>query len=305
MRSARLDRRRSFALCLLMAMVVSASCFAAPKKSEPDPTTNPALAALAKSGAKFFYMGRNAGLDGWVAVKDGQTQVIYKPGDDSYVLVGYLFDPKGENLTAAQVKKLTENNKELAALAATPTKTEAEAPKDPAANVSPADLMLPAGERLLKEMQRSYGVTLGGNEAAPMLYVAISPSAPPCKNFWKDVRDKVQQGALRLRLYPAGLKDSSDEREAARLLTAADPLAAWDKYAGGDATALAGVADKTAIDHVQANTALVTRWKFPVAPYILYRDKAGKVKVVQGAPQKPQDIISDAAPENKAPETKP
>jgi protein-disulfide isomerase len=226
-------------------------------------------------------------------------------------MVGYLFAPNGENITSRQVKKLKATNKELAAMAAVETTNDlpaaATAPNAsaPAATQTPpvTEIFLPAGERLMKELGRSSGVTLGAKADAPLLYVLLSPSCDACKTFWKSVRDLVQKGALRVRLFPAGITDSEDERASGQLLRAADPLAAWDKYANGDASALAGVATPASLDQVRATTALITRWSLPTAPYILYRAKNGQVKVVQGAPEKPQAVIDDIAPEK--PEAKP
>lgn len=302
--------RNAKAGLLLIALILMGAAAHAAQPAEPDPTGNKALAALVKSGAKFFYLGRNANLDGWVAIKDGQIQVIYKPANNTYVLVGYLFGPNGENLTAEQVKTLAAKNKEFATLAnpqtpaaspAAQTNVEpaASAPPSAAPNAAasldetPDDLHLPPGERLMKLLTRAPGVTLGTKAEAPILDVLILPSAPACLAFWKNIRDDVQSGVLRVRLFPAGLSKSDDERLAARLLSAQDPLSAWDKFAQGDKAALAGQPDQASLDKARINTGIIEKWRLPAAPYLLYRGKTGTVKVVQGPPNDVKLLAAD------------
>jgi len=305
MRSGKRSARslwRVVLLACLLALPVS-SVWAAPKKAaEPDPSVNPALAALQKAGAKFFYLGRYASLDGWFVVKDGQVQIIYKPTNNAFAMVGYLFAANGDNVTAGQVKHLTETNAELAAMAATtndlPTQTAAAGvpvatTASPADTTPVADLLLPTGERLLKDLGKMSSVTLGANESAPILSVLIAPDCAVCKKFWLDFREPVQAGKLRLRLYPASPRDTDHERVAAQLLHATDPLAAWDKYMGGDKTALAGAADPADLEHIRATVGLIERWKIPTIPYLVYKAKNGDVKVVKSAPNKPQLILDD------------
>jgi hypothetical protein len=176
-------------------------------------------------------------------------------------------------------------------------------PAQPASPPSPAaaakDAALPAGERLLKELEAAPGVTLGSNRDAPLLYVFVMPDNPACRKIWNDVSAAVKAGKLRVRLFPAGLKGSNDERAAARLLASPHPLAAWDKYAGGDSAALAGKPAPAALDKVRILTALIDRWRFPAAPYLVYRGRDGQVKVVEGTPTDSQAVIGDAAPEQR------
>ena len=232
--------RHGVGMTLVFAFLVFLTSQASAKDTPPDPATNPALAALMKSGTKFFYMGRNAGLDGWMAVKDGQIQIVYKPTNNAYVLVGYLFGPNGDNLTSTQVKQLTATNKELAALASVETTNDlptSDAPlsdglpkEDPAAEAllkqDIKDSALPAGERLIKVLEKAPGVTLGTNDKAPQIYVIAMPDCPNCKKFWQGFHDPVQKGAVQLRLFPVAPRDSDYEREAAQLFKASDPVGA-------------------------------------------------------------------------------
>ena len=272
-----------------VASAGSAPTAATTQPADPDPSKSPALAALQKSGAKLYYLGQYAGLDGWLAVKDGKMQTIYKNDKDTFALAGLLFAPNGDNLTTDQIKKLSATNKEVA---------DAVAGKvDSSSTTANKDASLSAGEQLLKALRNNPNVTLGAKDDAPTLYVLISPGIPACKTFWQNIRASVKSGTVRVKLYPAGLKDSEDERVSANLLQAKDPYAAWDKYVEGDTKTLSVKAEQPAIDKVATNTALIDKWKFPTAPYIVYRGKDGKVKVVQGAPADVKPILDDASPE--------
>src|SRR5262249_48952891 len=152
--------------------------------------------------------------------------------NSAYAFVGYLFGPGGENVTADQVKKLTAANKELAALAATtdigssPTDVGGK-PLTPAEKAEMEDIATPAGQKLIKELKKNYNVTHSINnskeEETPLIIALISPSSQDCKTFWQKVRDEVMQGHLIVRLYPAGIKDSDDERASSQLLDSPDP----------------------------------------------------------------------------------
>lgn len=296
--------RKIFLLAVVLVATASSQSFAADAKpAAPDPSTNKALAELVKNGAKLYYLGNYAGLDGWLAVKDGKVQTVYQSDKNTFMMAGYLFAPNGDNITGEQVKKLAAENKEVAQFVepSPPKDTPKETAKAATKETKSGDQQLSAGERALKELKPNPGVTLGSKADAPILFVLISPGLAECKKFWLDIRDEVKKGNLRVRLFPAGIRGTDDERAAAMLLQSKDPLTAWDKFADGDVKALAGTPDPASIAKADINTAFITEWRFPTAPYILYRGKDGKVKVVQGQPSDPKTLLGDAAPET--PET--
>jgi hypothetical protein len=269
--------------------------------AEPDPSVNPALASLMHAGAKFFYMGRSAGLDGWLAVKDGQIQIIYKPINNAYVMVGYLFAPNGENLTAVQIKQLAATNKELAALATVESSNDfsasgAATPHEKVEDEQVLDFMMSPGERLMKAIDKLSTVTLGTNDKAPILTAIAMPGCEPCQKFWQDFGDAVHKGTLRLRIVPMAPRDTNYERAAAQLLHAPDPLALWEKFAADGSKLTAPDADIATLKQVRANTALGQDWQLSITPFLLYASKTGSIKVVQGNPQQPQTVLDDLVP---------
>src|ERR1700748_2791999 len=79
----------------------------------PDPSANPVLANIMKLGSRVYSLGNKDGLDGWMIVKDGQGQFMYTKPNSQYALLGALFGPNGENVSADQVNTLLSTNKAL------------------------------------------------------------------------------------------------------------------------------------------------------------------------------------------------
>jgi hypothetical protein len=284
-----------------------------------DINSVPVLATLVKNGAKLFYMGERSGLYGWFIIKDNQIQMIYVTADKQTAIIGGMFTGEGDNVTGPQIETLANTNKEVNDLinnagkqqediskagvpggfAAVPGGTPSEAGQ-PLANKLPSVSLSP-GERLLQDLQAAAGVTLGKNDQAELL-VVMSPSCPHCKSTWKELRKPVEEGKVQVRLIPVikdelkGNKDiakNEDVRAGAQLLKAANPLEAWNKYAEGDTSALAGEAEGLQVQAILSNSMLMDRWNIKSIPYMVYRAKDGRVKIVQGEPQRMAAILND------------
>lgn len=251
---------------------------AAVSKDVPDPRSNPVLAEIIRYGARIFYMGRLGVADSWFIYKNRQIQFAYTFGDGKNALIGAMFGPDGQGVTAQQFDNLVNTNPEVNLLMKTAT-TSMSSPEDRAAlgnqvaavmlgggadapsavgklpmatidsgstsasaSSSPAAVSSPAlgtpGERLFADLSKASGVELG-TEAAPLVVMVMSPTCPHCKSSWRSLRDAVQGGKIRVRLIPVGATPE-EESLGAQLLHVADPLTVWDKYVGN---ALGG--DKT------------------------------------------------------------
>ena len=128
-----------------------------------------------------------------------------------------------------------------------------------------------------------------------MLYMVMDPNCSHCQATWRVLRDAVFKNSLQVELVPIGRNDE-DERAAAQLLKAHDPLNAWDKYVSGDKTQLAGDPDPLALAGVKTNHTFVDRWSIKETPYIVYRAKDGKIKIIAGEPQKLEAMLKDIGP---------
>ncbi len=269
----------------------------------PSPDANPVLGAIQKQGAKLFYLGTRFGMDGWFIVKDGQVQIAYSTPDNKGTIIGAMFGDNGDNVTATQMTALIQNNKEVAALIASAQKEQAAISQ--VGSPSPASVSTPVassnglpsvtlspGEKLIHDLSTSATVVMG-NPATPEILMIMDPHCPHCQATWKMLKDSIAKGALHLRFVPIGNQDTDNERAAAILLSAPDAMTAWDKYVAGDTTQLAGTPTANALAAVRANHTVIDDWKIDKTPYLVYRGKDGKVKIIQGEPDKASILLSD------------
>ncbi len=279
----------------------------------PDINTIPVLRKIVESGGKLYYLGERSGLNGWFIVKGGQVQMIYLSPDRKTALVGGMFTDQGDNVTGVQIKELSSREKAIYELlygtgqrqnqilaagsveggvtALASDATAAPAP-DPNSSGIPAVSLSP-GDRLYQDLEAAAGVTLGKPEA-PEILIIVAPKCPNCKGTWRELRDAVKAGQARVRLIPVYNSTGGEEaEEAAQLLRAKDPLEAWDKYVEGDKSAMGDKPDETAIKAVVANLKIVSKWNIKGYPYLVYRNKEGKIKIVQGRPERMAPVLVD------------
>jgi hypothetical protein len=265
---------------------------------------------MEKSGGKLIYLGERSGLQGWFVMMPKGIQVVYVTPDAKTVLIGGMFTADGKLVTGKQMQAATENNKEFEALAQQNAKENVDMARAGAATDGFASLdmtaktatgaakeialpsvVLPPGDRLLQDLQAAAGQTLGKGQGT--IYMIVSPNCPYCKETWKELRDSVQQGQVSVKLVILGNGDPVKTRVAGKMLTVADPLAAWSKFVDGDTKALEGAVDDLHLKAAAANDALIKRWDIRVTPYIAYRAKDKKVKIVQGRPDRIAAILTD------------
>ena len=300
---------------------------AATSAADPDPAANPVLASIMKLGTQVYYLGSRGGLEGWLIVKNSQLQIAYALPNSQNLIIGALFGPSGENISSAQIERVFSDHPDLkntftsAAQAASGMPATAGNPMaaamaaraqamtaftNQAAGLGAASIpTLPAtapllaspGERLMQDVQKAATVTLG-NPSAPQILIVMDPTCPHCKATWKMLRDKVIGNSLQIRLIviSRNADDAEEERAAAQLLHVANPLETWDKYVDGDKAQLAGTPDASLLQSVRANHTIVDGWHIQHTPFLVYRGKDGKVKIVEGEPTNVQAILSDLTP---------
>jgi protein-disulfide isomerase len=286
---------------LALVFLLSLSCISFAHAADPDPASNPVLNALQKQGSKFYYLGNRSGLDGWFIIREGQVQIAYATPDNKGAMIGAMFGQDGENITALQVENLVRNNKEVADVIAKAQKEQAAiaqagspaaaSPPAPSSGGLPATTLSP-GERLIRDLSASSTILLG-TASTPEILMVMDPRCPHCQATWKALHDAVTKGQLHIRMIPIGIQGTDNERAAAILLSTSNTMAAWDKYVAGDATALAGTPSATALAAVRANTAVIDNWQIDKTPYLVYRAKDGKVKILSGEPDKISILLTD------------
>jgi len=210
---------------------------------------------LAAEGAQLRYLGKDHGLDAWIAVKSGQEQYFYVMPDGKAFVMGVLFNDKGV--------PSTEGNNAAAGS---------------------------RSEQLFSDVSSSNWVALG-NANAPVIYSFVDPQCPHCHEFIKDVRGDIESGAIQVRIIPIGLREDT-QAQSAFLLAAPNAAERWFKHMDGDANALP-VNSEISVTGAQRNMAVMQSWKMNVTPMIVYRAKDGDVKIVRGRPGNKDDILKD------------
>jgi protein-disulfide isomerase len=284
----------------IVIALIALFLFQATASAAPDPSANPVLSGLQKMGAKLFYLGNQNGMDGWFIVKNGQVQIVYANADNKSAIVGAMFGEHGENITAQQIAALVQSNKEIADMIAAAQKEQAAiaqagAPPKTATASTPVTIPSTAispGERLIHDLSGA-ATAVVGNPSSPELLMVMDPHCPHCQATWNALRNDVIKGTLHIRMIPIGTADTDNERAAAMLLGVSDPVNAWDKYVAGDASQLAGTPSPAAMAAIRANHKLIDSWSIQSTPYLVYRAKDGKVKVVVGEPEKISAILTD------------
>jgi Thioredoxin-like domain len=275
----------------------------------PDISTIPALKQSVDFGAQFYYMGKRYGLHGWFVVKDYQVQMIYLTPDQRAVILGAIFDSVGNNVTAQQVNELTESNPALKNKLDTAIQHDELIEKAGAtggAAVVPAmnntgpisnlpSTALSPGEQLIQELQAAAGVNMGAADK-PMLYMVVDVNCPHCKATWKEMRDTVAENRIQVRLVPVATEGSDSEKQGAELLRTSEPYKNWDAHVNGDKKVLGDKPDDLRIRAMRNNLYLTQKWKINSTPYLVYRAKDGRIKVVVGKPERIAAVLSDLIP---------
>jgi thiol:disulfide interchange protein DsbG len=290
---------RLFRFLSLFAAValIAAPSFAQSKSKEVIPDVPKVLEALSDRGAQFRYLGTEHGMDGWIAIYQGQEQYYYITQDKKAFVTGLMFGEDGRPVTIDQVQALQAAGGDVLDILATDQK----APEETTTKESILDAaqMKTPAERMFSDVESSNWLRLG-SESAPVVYSFVDPNCPHCHDFINDVRKKdyLNQGVMQLRIIPVGFIEGS-LAQAAFLLASPEPEQRYFKYLDGDKEALPAKGD-ISTQAVQKNMALMQAWKFNVTPLTVYRSKSGEIKIVRGRVKDLDAVIADLPAGSKA-----
>lgn len=272
---------------LAFFMLVAAPSFAQTKGAIPD--VPKVLQALAERGAQFRYLGNEHGMDGWIAIYQGQEQYYYITQDKKAFVTGLMFGEDGTPVTIDQVKTLQAAGGDALDLLAEDKAPEQTVQKD--SILQAAEMKTPA-ERMFADVEGSNWLKLG-SDAAPVVYSFVDPNCPHCHDFINDVRKKgyMDKDVLQIRIIPVGFLEGSLP-QAAFLLAAPDAKDRYFKHLDGDKDALPAKSD-ISTQAVQKNMALMQAWKFSVTPLTVYRSKSGEIKIVRGRVKDLEAMVAD------------
>ncbi len=275
--------------CLLMVFCLPALAQTKNKGAMPD--VPEALQALVDRGAQIRYLGSEHGLDGWIAIYQGQEQYYYVTADKKAFVTGLMFGNDGRPITIEQVKELQAQGGDVLDLLAADQAEAEKTPEAPESIVSTMKAKSPS-ERMFSEVENSNWIKLG-NDKAPVVYIFVDPNCPHCHDFVNDIRKakSLEKGVLQVRLVPVGFQEGS-LAQASFLLASPDAVDRYMKYLDGDKEALPAKSD-VSTQAVQKNMALMQAWKFNVTPLTIYRAGSGEVKILRGRAKDLAALIAD------------
>lgn len=289
----------------LMLGLLGSGMVNCPAQAEENLPELPApLQNMVVEGAQIRYLGRDLGLDGWVTLQNGEEQYFYVTPDRQAVLLGILFNNKGDAITLQQVNTLRQ--KEGPAIdrlaGAVPIKTQNAQPQaEPSLDASKVDLSNPESvvkatakskaEQLFSAVESANWVEIG-QKSAPAIYIFIDPECPHCHDLMNDFRKSgyLEKGMVKLRVIPVGVLSEQSLKEAAFLLASPTPEQDLFKHLDGDSAAL--LADQNAnTQGVQRNMQIMQDWKLDATPFSVYKDRTGGVKVLEGRPSEIKKLV--------------
>ncbi len=285
---------RAFVITAILTMSFYST--PAPAQKKKQPSLPPPIENLVKDGAQVRYLGVYQGLDGWIAIQNGQEQYFYVTRDGQAFVMGLLFDREGKMVTMKQVQQLQESSGasalDLVAGQVDLAKQAQEEAKPEAENIEDLQFKTPA-EQLFAAVENSNWIPLGDKDA-PVIYTFVDPQCPYCKSFINDLRENyLPNSAIQVRIIPVGFREDT-RSQAAVLLAVPNPQARWYRHLDGDEEALpvtAGINDQG----VQRNMAIMQNWKLNVTPLTVYKNSKGEVQIIQGRAKDLPKLVADLA----------
>lgn len=274
---------------LMMSLMISIQTTQAQQTQNDTvlPTMPEPIQNLVNEGAQVRFLGKDYGVEGWVAIKNGQEQYFYViPGTGAF-LSGVLFDDKGKTITIDQVRRL--RSQSGGALLDNLATDDSIGGATNTASKDKYEFKTPA-EQLFWDIENSNWFPIG-KAGTPVFYAFIDPQCPHCHDMLSKIRPHIDAERVQVRMIPVGLKDET-RAQAAFLLATPAPSKVWWRHMDGDKTALPA---KREINQqgVQRNLSIMQSWKLDATPFVIYRGRDESVKIIRGQPQNIDDFIND------------
>jgi len=270
-------------------------------ENAPDAQTIPALKPFRDRQARFFYMGRTAGLDGWfMMLPDKFVQIVYTSLDGKNLIVGFIVNESGRNITEQQMVNVRERETAVNQLF---TDKVDDAKKRLQRDRGFQELMTnlnldKPGDLMYAEMAQAPSIEVGGKDA-PLLLMVVDPMCPFCKQAYKKLaKDYADKNKILLRIIPVGILGDDSMRMAELLLDKTGDNSLWLDFVNKDFSkdALKGTAEGNGKARYLVNAGLYNRWKLKGTPFFAYRSKSGGIKVLNEVPRDYEALVNDIAP---------
>ncbi|HEX7325246.1 MAG TPA: thiol:disulfide interchange protein DsbG [Rhodanobacteraceae bacterium] len=221
----------------------------------------PPIEALTSKGLKIDgSLAAPAGFHGYLAEYQGQPIPVYLLPDGRHVVIGTLYDAKGNDLTTPAMREV----------------------------IGQAGPSLGAAQ--WSALAKSSWFVAGNPHAKRVVYAFMDTRCPFCHKMWEASQPLLKQGHVQLRVILVAVIAPASLPEGAEVLDAGDPLQAWarnEQDFGHNADPKPNAGSALSRAKIQANTQLFTQLGFPGTPTVVYKDASGKVQAIPGDPPPP------------------
>lgn len=241
---------------LLLSACVQAQTPDGTSASTPASAASTVSKALASSGITISgELDAPKGYFGFIGNYQGRQLPVYLLPDGKHIAIGTLVDTHGRDLTSAAMRTASETR---------------------------------LSETNWQMLSKADWIVEGNPQAKRIVYVFADTRCPYCHHFWKNYQPFLASGKVQVRNIVVAVISPDSLPEAALLLDAKDPAAAWSKLEGNfghnpkpDPKAGSASARLKIVSH----NALMQQLGFFGTPAIIYKDADGKIHSLSGMPR--------------------
>ncbi|WP_343666006.1 thiol:disulfide interchange protein DsbG [Enterobacter sp.] len=198
------------------------------------------------------------GAPAWLGQYQDMGVTLFLTPDGKHVISGYLYDEKGKNLSEGYFQK---------------------------------EIYAPMGREMWKNLNAAHPLKEGADNAPRKVFVFADPFCPYCKQFWSEAQPWVKAGKVQLNTLLVAFLNPYSGRNAAAILNAKDPVAAWREYelsGGKKLPKPEGEASRETVEILQKHQALMDSLGANATPAIYYLNAENELQQVVGMPDAQQ-----------------
>lgn len=215
--------------------------------------SSPAIQSLTNKGISIRgSLPAPTGFKGYVGDYQGQAMPVYLLPDGKHVVIGTLFDQRGNDLTAEPMQTAT-----MPALDAT----------------------------TWAELGKATFVAEGATEPKRIVYVFTDTECPYCHKLWQATQPLLAGGDVQVRHIIVAVISPRSPNRAAAILEATDPKAVLHQHErtfGNSSVQPVATLSKPVTAKLAANNALMDKLGVHATPATVYKDASGKLHLALG-----------------------
>lgn len=198
------------------------------------------------------------GAPAWLGQYQDMGVTLFLTPDGRHVISGYLYDDKGKNLSEGYFQK---------------------------------EIYAPLGREMWQKLNAAKPLKEGADAAPRKVFVFADPFCPYCKAFWAEAQPWVKAGKVQLNTLLVAFLNPKSGRNAAAILNASDPVAAWREYelsGGKKLPKPETAASRETVAVLQQHQTLMDSLGANATPAIYYMNEQNELQQVVGMPDEKQ-----------------